>query len=64
MAPDQVDASTGYNAPELRHLVAVPVLAVLPRAPPAELSKLPEMTQLVETLRRHEDASRFGSHGA
>jgi dethiobiotin synthetase len=52
MAPDQVDASTGHNAPELRHLVAVPVLAALPRAPPAVLSKLPEMTQLVETLRR------------
>lgn len=52
IAPEQSDSSTGLNAPELRHFVSVPLLAVLPRGPSAELADLPQMAQLVETMSR------------
>jgi dethiobiotin synthetase len=50
MAPDQGDASTGRNAPELLAQARFPVLAALPRGSPAELCRLPQMTQLVERI--------------
>jgi dethiobiotin synthetase len=52
VTPDQPDASTGRNAPELPDIAGVPVLAVLPRASSAELSELPAITHLVEMLRK------------
>jgi dethiobiotin synthetase len=50
VAPDRRDASTGRNAAELPRVSGVPVLVVLPRAPPAELVELPSMKRLVEII--------------
>jgi dethiobiotin synthetase len=50
VTPGECDASTGRNAEELPRMAGVPVLAVLPRASPAELATLPAMTRLVEML--------------
>jgi dethiobiotin synthetase len=52
VAPEQADLSTGLNASELPSLVPAPVLAVLPRAPPADLARSPALQLILQRLPR------------
>ena len=49
-APALADASTGFNAPEVGKVSALPVLANLPRQTVAELAKTEEVRALVSKL--------------
>jgi dethiobiotin synthetase len=50
MAPPIQDASTGTNAAELSVASRIPVLASLPRAAPAELSRSPALSRCLRAL--------------
>ncbi|MGA7123592.1 MAG: aminotransferase class I/II-fold pyridoxal phosphate-dependent enzyme [Polyangiaceae bacterium] len=48
VAPESRDSSTGRNAPELRRLSPVPVLATLPRGTPLELADMPGLWDFLD----------------
>jgi dethiobiotin synthetase len=51
VTPACPDASTGRNGPELPGLVAVPLLATLPRATPHQLAASPELGLILSAVR-------------
>jgi dethiobiotin synthetase len=52
VTPERPDASTGSNAADLAAYSAIPVLATVPRAPPALLAADPSVALIVAAIRR------------
>jgi len=50
VAPQTPDSSTGRNAAEIPRLLAVPIIAVLPRAPTADLARSRAIATVVDRL--------------